>query len=335
MNIQMIKRTAVYSTATVGLLLLAACGGGGSGSSTGGTTGGNFSGGGATTARVAIENYVNDVVLDILGRLDLQAGNLLSAVESFQSSPDAAALLRAREAWIMTRVPWEESETALFGPVDFRGFDPALDSWPVNRVDLQGVLDSSIALNDSTVAALDPALKGYHTIEFLLYGEGGAKQATDFTDREFAYLVSATRDLRNVASLLLQSWTVGISGSGPYAEEFVSAGQGSSIYPSEEAALEEMLRGMITICDEVANGKIADPFDTRNTELVESQFSYNSITDFTSNVRGVKFAYDRGLSSYVAEIDSALDARVKNQIDQAIAALGAIPEPFRAAILDS
>ncbi|MCB0338210.1 MAG: hypothetical protein KDD53_01335 [Bdellovibrionales bacterium] len=336
----MLSRTigTIYKIGTIlAALVIIGCGGGGGGSGSGQpTTGANgFSNSGDTVAKVAIEQYVNEFVLDILNRLSNQASAFRQAVETFAADPNSTNLQSARQLWISTRIPWEESETALFGPVDFRGFDPALDSWPVNRVDLQGVLDSGFALTDASVSSLDPSLKGYHTIEFLLFGIGGSKTVEDFTEREFAYLIAATHDLQGVASLLQQSWTVGIDGAGPYAREFVSAGEGSAVYPSEQAALEEMVRGMITISDEVANGKIADPFDTRNTELVESQFSYNSISDFTSNIRGVQFGYERGLSTFVNSVDPDLDTRVRNQLAKAIAALGAIPHPFRNAILDS
>jgi uncharacterized iron-regulated protein len=101
---------------------------------------------------------------------------------------------------------------------------------------------------------------------------------------------------------------------------------------------------MIGICDEVANGKIADPFDGNDPTLEESQFSDNSLADFQNNIRSVKNAYlggtefgptsGRGLSAWVLERDPALDARVRLEIDDAIEAIGAIPFPFRTAIGD-
>ena len=48
-------------------------------------------------------------------------------------------------AWVAARVPWEQSEGFLFGPVDTFGYDPAMDSWPVNRTDLDAVLASGQA----------------------------------------------------------------------------------------------------------------------------------------------------------------------------------------------
>jgi predicted lipoprotein len=325
-----LRKGRLFSAGVVGLSLFfgAACGGGG-GSSTAGSTSG-----GGSLERTVLENYVNGYILDVYARLDANSAVLSAAVDEFIANPTEENLAAARAAWIQSRVPWEESEAALFGPVDFNGFDPALDSWPVNRVDLEAVLNSSTDLSLESVANFDASVKGFHTIEFLLFGTGGSQSASGFSSRQFEYLRASTADLRNIASQLLRSWTEGIDGSTPYAQEFLTAGQGSSIYPSERSAIEEIARGIITIADEVANGKIADPFDTRDTELVESQFSFNSITDFTSDIRGIQFSYERALSAFVADQNSDLDQRIRAQINAALSALGAIPEPFRDAILD-
>ncbi|MCB0354323.1 MAG: hypothetical protein KDD64_12385 [Bdellovibrionales bacterium] len=332
--LSLLKRFRI-ALVTCAFLALTACGGGGGSSDSGsGGSGGDFSNSGDTALNRSLEAYVNDVIIFLLTNLSSQASGLQGAVNTFAASPTDGNLAAARSQWVATRQPWERSETSLFGPVDFNGFDPALDTWPVNRTDLQNVLDSGTSLSASSVASFDPSLKGFHTIEFLLFGVGGAKTAASFTPREIEYLQGAVQDLVNVANNLLASWTTGINGSGPFATEFVRAGQGSTVFPSAESALEEAIRGMITIADEVANGKIADPFDTRNTELVESQFSYNSITDFTNNIRGIQFAYESAVSIYVASIDPQLDARVRTELAQAIAALQQIPEPFRSAILD-
>jgi len=108
--------------------------------------------------------------------------------------------------------------------------------------------------------------------------------------------------------------------------------------------MQQLINGCIDIADEVANGKIADPYDEQNTELVESQFSFNSIRDFSDNIVSILNIYkgidgSESLSLYVAEKDSALDEQVENEIQLAIDAIGAIsPDnnpPFRDAILDS
>ena len=74
------------------------------------------------------------------------------------------------------------------------------------------------------------------------------------------------------------------------------------------------------------------------TTLVESQFSWNSLVDFQNNIRSVKNAYTggyhngtsgTGLDTFINSKDAALDTQLKSEIDAAITAIGAIPQPFR------
>ena len=235
-----------------------------------------------------LDNFTDNVVIATYADLDERAGELLAAIEALSSDTTPENLSAARNAWVATRIPWEASEGFLFGPVDFNGYDPALDSWPVNRTDLDGVLASDNDLTTAYVNSLDGTLKGFHTIEYLLFDEGGSKTATDFTEREFAYLIATTQDLKATTEALHTSW---IASGGNFGQKVRNAGSGSDAYPSAQSAVQEMVGGMIGICDEVANGKIADPFVEQDTRLVESQFSFNSIADFQNNLRSVLHVY--------------------------------------------
>ena len=283
-----------------------------------------------------LDDFTNKVVIATYADLDKRAGDLLSAVEALREDPSAENLTTARTRWVAARVPWEASEGFLFGPVDFNGFDPALDSWPVNRTDLDGVLASGNDLTATYVGGLDGTLKGFHTIEYLLFGEGGGKSAADLTAREFDYLVATTQDLRATAKALHESW---IPSGGNFGQKVKDAGKGSAAYPSAQAAVQEMVNGMIGICDEVANGKIADPLNERDPRLVESQFSFNSIVDFQNNLRSVGNVYTgnyredgRGLDEFISQRNASLDQRLKNEIQTAIDEIGSIAPPFREAI---
>lgn len=331
-----VRRLKCFAPVAVALfVVLSGCGGGGGGggSSDSDQPGGDFSTGG-TTQREAIDSYVNDFIIVILSNLNTNSGVLDQAARAFVSSPNEATLAAVRSAWVNTRVPWEQSETALFGPVDFYGFDPAMDSWPVNQTDLEGVLASGASLTTESVANLDNSLKGFHTIEYLIYGVRGDKTASQLTEREGQYLVACTAGLHNVTTQLLAAWVSGIQGQPPFASEVVRAGQGSTAFPTEASVLEQIVRGMAGIADEVANGKIADPFDSRNPNIVESQFSGNSLTDFANNIGGLKIAYETSLSGLVSSDDPGLDAQTRAAIDAAIAAIRNIPETFRDSIQD-
>ena len=287
-------------------------------------------------ATTTLNDFANKVVLATYTDLDNKAGDLLTAVKALEGNTNQASLGQAQGAWKATRKPWEQSEAFLFGPVDTQGLDPALDSWPVNRVDLDGVLASEQALTSASIDALEDTLKGFHTIEYLLFRDGDQRKAADITPRELEYLVATTENLKSKTAQLRNAWDA--SGEN-YAAEVANAGDSSTIYKSQKDAMQEMVNGMIVIADEVANGKISDPFNERNTTLVESQFSFNSITDFQDNIRGIqnvyvgKFTADgQGLNEFVKGVDAELDARFQTEVQTAIDTIGAIPDPFRDSI---
>ncbi len=264
------------------------------------------------------------------------ATELLTAVQNLKNNPSTATLATARAKWVASRTPWEKSEGFLFGPVDFSGFDPALDSWPVNRTDLEGVLGSSDPLTKTSVNNLANELKGFHTIEFLLFDEGGSKTIEDFTPRQYDYLIAATELLKDAAVSLHTSW---IASGENFRAQVVNAGAGSSTYTTQKAAVQEMVNGMIGIADEVGNGKIADPFTEKDTRLVESQFSFNSLLDFQDNMRSIQNVYlggynveAVGLDEFIKSKDSALDQRFQAEIQAAITEIGKISFPFRDAL---
>lgn len=294
--------------------------------------------------RALVTAFADGVVVPTYTLLAARVTALETAVDALASNPSSVTLAAAQTAWLAARSPWEQGEGFLFGPVDAFGYDPALDSWPVNNTDLDAVLQAGEAFTPTYVANLQETQKGFHTLEYLLFGLERSKTVDRLTARELQYLRAIASELAEVANALLTSWTEPVDGRPPFREVFVSAGgPGNTAYPSLSAAVQEILQGMVGICDEVANGKIADPYDAHDAMLVESQFALNSLTDFQNNLRSVENAYTgavpdaathgRGLSDLIAAIDAPLDARVRRELQLAIDAIGAIPPPFRSAIV--
>jgi uncharacterized iron-regulated protein len=288
-----------------------------------------------------LQNLGNDVILATYAELDAKTIDLVTALTTFETAPSEANLETARQAWRDARVPWEQSEGFLFGPVDQQGIDPAIDSWPVNQPDLDAVLASPNALTKAYIDGLDGTLKGFHTIEYLIFGTDGNKAASDFTPRQLEYLSACAQSLAGATQQLYYAWK-------PDQKNFIAnvlnAGQaGNTIYPSQKAALEEIMNGLITIADEVANGKINDPLSQQNANLEESRFSSNSKSDFANNIRSIKNAYTGiyqnssgvGLSKLIATQNGALDTKIKTQIDEAINAIEAIQGTFTSAIFNA
>jgi putative iron-regulated protein len=287
-----------------------------------------------------LESLATHVVLGTYGDLKNRLVTLDEAITAWAAAPANQGLLdQSAEAWRQARVPWECSEAFLFGPAAFLSLDPALDSWPVDHQQLADVLASSFELTPDFVAeGLGPMLRGFHTVEYLLFRDGQPREVGSITEREREYLLAASAVLRADGHTLWASWAEGQDGSRPYAEEFALAGRAGSRYTDSVSALLEVVEGMIGICDEVANGKIADPYDEQDPALVESQFSHNSLADFADNLRSVQNVYlggyhlgsdGEGLNDLVADLDPALDTRIRGELTAAIAAINAIPAPFR------
>ena len=297
----------------------------------------------APTPTVSYLNNISDIGTNVITvtyqDLANKASILYSEAVNLQSNQTAVNLDITRNAWRDTRAPWEMSEGFLFGPVDTKGIDPAIDSWPVNKVDLDNVLASNDQLTEAYIDALIGELKGFHTIEYLLWGETGNKQINNFTAREFEYLLSVTENLKNKTQELYDSWA---SSGDNFIVNLTSAGTSSSIYTSEKGALEELVNGMIGIADEVGNGKINDPFSQQDLLLEESQFSHNSKNDFANNIRSISNVYNGvynisglGLYHIIYDENPSLADRINTEINDAITSIDNIPGTFSDAVFNN
>jgi putative iron-regulated protein len=258
-------------------------------------------------------------------------------VTALEASKTEANLNACRQTWRDARRAWEQSEAHLFGPVSTDNIDPRIDTWPVNFIDLDLQLASPNAFTEAYIDNLEDALKGFHPIEYLLFGENGDKAATSFTTREFEYLKGLTTNVKKLTAELSNSWepTSTIS----YYNEVVKAGNGSTAYITQLAAFEEVINAMAGICDEVANGKITEPFLQNDPNLEESPFAKSSIPDFTNNITGSQNVYlgkyttdGKGLEDMVRKYNLQLDSDIKLKFGNAIAALKKVTDPFGAAI---
>ncbi len=288
-----------------------------------------------------LSDITTKVIVPTYASLYQKTQALLTALTLLEQNPNSVNLENARQAWRDTRAPWEQSEGFLFGPVEQQGIDPSLDSWPVNQPDLDNVLNSSQTLNKAYIDQLSGTLKGSHTLEYLLFGLDANKQISDFTPRQYEYLRAAAEAYNGDAQRLYEGW---ISTGGNYAVHLIEAGKaGNLYYPSQKSGLQEILNGMITIADEVANGKIQEPFIQQNLTLEESRFSANSKADFANNIRSIQNAYTglynnvqgEGISKVIADKNAELNTRILQQIQTAINAVENIQGTFTDAVTNA
>ena len=180
------------------------------------------------------KNYVQAVVYPTYQALASNARTLYSAAQALYKSAEAGTMTQSQidaacEAFKDTRREWERSEAFLFGSATDNQLDPHIDSWPLDRDELEKALK-----NETLIAGFkseNPAkfvsehntefqsVLGFHGMEFVLFRNGAhrtveALKAND-TDEgvtsvrgidELAFLQAVAADVRNITALLEFTW---------------------------------------------------------------------------------------------------------------------------------
>lgn len=123
------------------------------------------------TEKALAAQVVDNVIVPGYTGLATEATALLTALKALTVNPSDVTVTAARVQWRATRAPWEAGEGHIFGPVDTLGVDPKVDSWPVDKNQLDGALGGY----DPALASVDGfpvTMKGFHAIEYLLFGDG-------------------------------------------------------------------------------------------------------------------------------------------------------------------
>lgn len=297
--------------------------------------------GGVATTENVLRDFA-DVLVNPNYR-DLQAGALLlqQAGGTLSAAPTDANLAAAQNAWRQTRAPWENCEAYLFGPVEDQSYDPTMDTWPLDRNQLDSLLASSNNLTLADVDALPEALKGFHATEYVLFGVGGQQRAANITPRQMTYLTSLTQSIAQTTTALRNSWDS--TQPNNYTAHVKNAGSGGSTFGTRRAAIQAMVAAMAGICEEVGMGKMEEPMGLNgqaDSTLDESSFSHNSTTDFTNNIKGIKNVYfctyngttGHSLHELVAASNKSLDNKITNAIYDAVGSFNTISSNYEMAI---
>ncbi len=137
-----------------------------------------------TTCEAINKNYVEKVVVPTYKSLKEANEDLYNSVVDFTKAPSNAGFETLCEKWVASRTYWEKSEAFLFGPVADMGIDPNMDSWPLDQNAIKGILVNGDfnGLNwsgdfdeDSEEIAAAQSIRGFHTLEYLIYKSGKAR----------------------------------------------------------------------------------------------------------------------------------------------------------------
>ena len=319
-----------------------------------------------TTFKAIAEQYVNNTVVYTYKQLASNAEQLVLNLEALQQAKTQSNLDNVVGNFLSARQWWERSEAFLFGPATSFGIDPHIDSWPLDQDRFDALMSNANMLEqldgeDGDIAAngLEATLLGFHGLEYVLFKNGAAKDVSTITDDMLTYAVAVAGDLRNCCYRLAISWageddvpaayaekmeeaeweyTVN-GGSYSYGQNMLRAGMSGSTYVSFAHVMQELASGCASIADEVGTMKIGSAYTGDDETYIESPYSQKSIQDFHDNIISIQNAYMGGiegvnrnegksLHNYMKTSNPALDTRVTNAINNALAKIDAMPRPF-------
>ena len=315
------------------------------------------------TLKAITIDYVENNVRKTYAAMADASIELLSLCETMQEKHTAGTLATADiqaagEAWKRARKSWELSEAFLFGPAANHNIDPHIDSRPLDKAAMDNLLTQ---IRNGNKWSLENnggyGLIGFHSIEYMLFelsADGNTSQvhSTNYTPEEMEYLVSVATDLCQQCVCLEACWAgteyislekhpilqdADLDYGENYGWEMMNAGQAGSRFKTYQEAVEEIIQGCIDIADEVGNTKIGRPHigsSDADKNYIESPYSLNSIEDFIDNIYSIRNSYlgtgnaSVSISAYVKSVSPETDTEVRNAINNAIAAIEVIPEPF-------
>ena len=295
-----------------------------------------------TDYKYILENVTNNCIISTYNTGNDQAKNLIIKIQEFKANRNSTALDAVRESWKAARKEWERAEAFLFGPVKNQGFNISMDSWPLNEKELDSVILSNKVLDKLFLDQQVGFIKGYHTIEYLMWGFKSNKNAAEFTEREIDYAIACAESLQGNTQKLYDYWRGGTGGDN-FGKNIIEAG-GRSIYKSQKIALLELVNGIIIVCDELANSKLNGAYSKKDLALEESRYSQNSKIDFSSNVEGIKMIYmgqngligdGSGITTIIKNTNPELDTKIVNQINELLQLINDIPISYSSAIFNN
>ncbi|MDT8854917.1 imelysin family protein [Paracoccaceae bacterium Fryx2] len=305
---------------------------------------------------------------------------LAQAVNAFVASPSEATLSAARTAWLAARVPYQQTEVYRFGNAIVDDWEGSVNAWPLDEglidyvdaayggpTDANELAALNVIANPAiTIAgqaidarAITPALiadtlneadgietnvaRGYHAIEFLLWGQdlngtgpgAGNRPSSDYVqgdgctngncDRRADYLVAATELLVSDLKYMAAEWADG-------------GGARAAVMADDGTGLVAMLTGMGSLSyGEQAGERMRLGLMLNDPEEEHDCFSDNTHNSHYYNGQGVQNVYlgryvrtdgtvieGPSLAALLAATNPALDTEMRARLDASMVALGAI-----------
>ncbi len=297
------------------------------------------------TRRIVAGELAAEIIVPTYDEVVDASALLADAADAFAASPDADTLAALQDAWRAARVPWKQTDAFRFGPFEMQSLATAIDQIPVDVAKIETELAGTATLDAAYVANLGANKKGFHTIEYFVFGPDPAAVLASLTTDPLAqrrrdYLVACADDLAATAVRLRDAWV-------DQAARLADPGADNMDYPTIKASIDALVNESVFQAEVVADARIGKPMGTTTggapqPDLQESARSETSIEDMTETLTGIRNIYfgtrtgepGKGIGSLVVAASPSTDRDVREALEAAFAAVAAIPRPYTEALLD-
>lgn len=157
-------------------------------------------GGALDEAKVAfIQSFGGATMEPTFAGVRADANGLEAAIGDLALGVDQTRLDTARSAWRTAHASWARSEVLLFDRLDDLFFIFRVDEIDIDPVAIEASIAGSDTLDVNYIAVHGTGFKGYHALEYLLFGEGPGAQASlaalAGSTRRVEYLVATAGEL--------------------------------------------------------------------------------------------------------------------------------------------
>jgi len=306
--------------------------------------------------RQAVRALTEQVIQPTLDDATARAALLAAAARALADAPSQATLDAAQEAWRTARAPWKACDAFGFGPATDARLAAAIDQLPVEPAKIEAEIAGTAELTVDYIDTIGADRKGFHAVEHVVFGAGddAAVLASLTTDasagRRRALVAALAGNLERKVRELGSAWA---PDGGGYAETVATPGAANATYPTIKSVLDAFANRSVFLAELVADARIGKPLGLATggapqPALEESGPSDNSLADMAATVRGIRAIYTGardadatatapaggGIGGIVAAQRPATDREARDLFERALAAIEAVPRPFRAAIVE-
>jgi predicted lipoprotein len=309
------------------------------------------SGGGSLgPRRTFLRDLTTVIALPGYRTLASAAVEMEAAIETLVNAPGTEALGVAQEAWRATRRAWKQTEAFRIGPSETQRTSARID-WPsANPTQIDGEIAGSAVLSSAYLDNLGAQKVGFQAIEYFIFdplgGDAGAVGGLQGPGnaRRRDYLRALAVNVRERTVELRDAWE---PSGGNFGADLVDSGIGGTTFPTLKEAFDEVVNRMIFTAEVVEENRLGQPLGIKTggsprPDLVESPRSGDGLPGVLANLQGIANVYrgsfqggqGTGIGTQVLPLSAEIDADVRQLLDDAIAAVQAVPSPLGDAIVN-